>query len=190
MFERFSSDARTAVVGAQAVARRRGATSIATVHLLVALAEQPGGVGERALAAVGVTGATFERLAVAEGGEPLDAEALASLGIDLDTVRARADAAFGEGALERAGRRPRRGHLPFTKAAKKALELSLREAVRAGSRSIDSGHVLLALLHEDGTTAHGTLVAALDHAGSDVAALRAALDALRSGDGGGRRAAS
>lgn len=190
MFERFTSDARATVVGAQEVARRRGATSIDTVHLLVALAEQPGGVGAHALAAVGVTAASFERLAVAEGGEPLDAEALASLGIDLDAVRARTDAAFGEGALDRAGRRPRRGHLPFTKAARKTLELSLREAVHESSRSIDSGHVLLALLRDEGTTAHATLVAALDHAGSDVAAVRAALDALRAGDDGGRRAAS
>jgi ATP-dependent Clp protease ATP-binding subunit ClpA len=190
MFERFSSDARATVVGAQEVARRRGAGSVDTVHLLVALSEQEGGLAARTLVAVGVTAASFERLALGEGGEPLDAEALASLGIDLDAVRARADAAFGEGALERARRRPRRGHLPFTKDARKALELSLREAIHAGSRSIDSGHVLLALLREEGTTAHGTLVAALDHAGSDVGALRTALADVRRRDDGGRRAAS
>jgi hypothetical protein len=39
----------------------------------------------------------------------LDAEALASIGIDLDEVRRRVDEAFGEGALDRtrARRRPR-----------------------------------------------------------------------------------
>jgi hypothetical protein len=45
----------------------------------------------------------------ARPGRVLDAEALASIGIDLDEVRRCVERAFGEGALERtrAGRRPR-----------------------------------------------------------------------------------
>jgi ATP-dependent Clp protease ATP-binding subunit ClpA len=188
MFERFSSDARATVVGAQEVARRRGAASIDTVHLLLALAAQEG-PATGALTRVGVTARDLDRLAAtAESGDVLDADALAALGIDLDAVRARTDAAFGPGALDRAGRGGRRGHVPFTKDAKKTLELSLREAVHEGSRSIDSGHVLLALLRADGTTAHRTLTAALTEAGSDAAGLRAALGAERSSGTGGRAA--
>lgn len=41
---------------------------------------------------------------------------------------------------------PRNKHLPFSDENKKVLELSLREAIRAGSRGIGSEHVLLGLL--------------------------------------------
>jgi len=177
MFERFTADARATVVEAQTYARERGDGAIDTVHLLLALAHQEGGAGALALAAVGVLPATVDRHAAAAAPhDGLDGPALASLGIDLDAIRARTDAAFGTGALERTGRRPsRRGHVPFTKDAKKTLELSLREAIHQGSRSIDSGHVLLALARVEGTTAHRTLVGALADAGSDVERLRAAL---------------
>lgn len=187
MFERFSTGARATVVDAQEVARRRGASSIDTVHLLLALAEQDDGPAAHALAATGVTMTALDRAAArTESGDVLDAEALAALGIDLEAVRSRTDAAFGPGALERAGRRGPRGHVPFTKDAKKALELSLREAIHQGARSVDTGHVLLALLRADGTTAHRALAAALAEVGTDPAALRAALET----DDGGSRAAS
>ncbi|OLT53486.1 hypothetical protein BJF88_11350 [Cellulosimicrobium sp. CUA-896] len=188
MFERFAADARSAVIDAQEIARRRGARSIEAVHLLLAVAEQDGPAA-RALGATGVTAPALDRLATAtESADALDRDALAALGIDLDAVRARTDATFGAGALERAGRRRRRGHLRFTTEAAKALERSLREAIDLRSRSIDTGHVLLALLRADGTTAQRTLVAALTEAGADADALRAALEGPRAhGDG---RAAS
>ena len=44
MFERFTKDARSAVVGTQEVARETGSRSIDTRHLLVVLAENPGPV--------------------------------------------------------------------------------------------------------------------------------------------------
>ena len=105
----------------------------------------------------------------------LDADALASIGIDLDEVRTRIEATFGPGALSRAavprgphhrplhhrllrrGRRgpgrparhpgpaPTRGHIPFTPRAKKSLELSLREALSLGDTYIGLEHVALAL---------------------------------------------
>ena len=73
------------------------------------------------------------------GGPVGDAEALATLGIDLDEVRRQVEDAFGPGALERtraaSGRgAPFGGHIPFERAAKKALELALREALRARAR--------------------------------------------------------
>jgi ATP-dependent Clp protease ATP-binding subunit ClpA len=181
MFERFTADARATVVHAQEVARSRGDDSIDAVHLLVALAHQEGGAGASALAALGVEPGVIDRHAgSAAAGTDLDGEALASLGIDLEQIRARTDAAFGAGALDRVGeerraRRNRRSHIPFTPEAKKALELSLREAIHVGSRSIDSGHVLLAVARLDGTTAHRVLVGALAEAGSDVPHLRTTL---------------
>jgi hypothetical protein len=39
--------------------------------------------------------------------------------------------------------------MPFTAAAKKALELSLREALAAGERHIGAEHVLLGLLRDE-----------------------------------------
>jgi ATP-dependent Clp protease ATP-binding subunit ClpC len=59
-------------------------------------------------------------------------------------------------------------HLPFSAAAKKALELSLREAVRLGERQIDDDHLLLGLLR----AGDGTAVALLDRLGVDAAGLR------------------
>jgi len=183
MFERFAADARETVVGAQEVARSRGDDAIDAAHLLLSLAGQDGSTGATALAAVGVTTDDLERhVDSASRHDTLDGPALAALGIDLDEIRARTDAAFGPGALDRAGdddrrrgRRNRRSHIPFTPEAKKALELSLREAIHVGSRSIDSGHVLLAVARLDGTTAHRVLVGALAGAGSDVPQLRTAL---------------
>ena len=98
-----------------------------------------------------------------DSGEPLgeqDAAALRSIGIDLDAVRDSLEATFGEDALDRAvpaEQPPRRGrfrlgasmnfgHIPFTKESKKALELSLREALSRGDGRIEAGHVLLGLL--------------------------------------------
>jgi ATP-dependent Clp protease ATP-binding subunit ClpC len=40
------------------------------------------------------------------------------------------------------------GHVPFMPDVKKALELSLREAMHSGHRHIEAGHLLLALLDE------------------------------------------
>lgn len=184
MFERFAADARDTVVGAQEVARSRGDDAIDAVHLLLSLAHRDGSTGATALAAVGVATDDLERhVDSASPHDTLDGPALAAVGIDLDEIRARTDAAFGPGALDRAGDderrrgRRRRAHVPFTPEAKKTLELSLREAVHEGSRTIDSGHVLAAVARAKGSTAHRALVDALAEAGSDVAGLRAALAA-------------
>jgi hypothetical protein len=43
---------------------------------------------------------------------------------------------------------PTKGHIPFSAGAKKALELSLPEAIASGHRRIGTEHLLLALLRE------------------------------------------
>ncbi|RRO15552.1 hypothetical protein EIL87_16085 [Saccharopolyspora rhizosphaerae] len=170
MFERFTREARESVIVAQETSRSLQSPHIDTRHLLAGLAS--GGVAARALRSCGVEPAELNARIRDDLTRPdLDAEALAALGIDLDAVSARADEIFGAGALRRAGGRKGRGHVPFTKDAKKALELALREAIRLKHRAIDSRHVLLGLLRADcpGRTVLGTT-------GIDLDDLRAALE--------------
>ena len=170
MFERFTKDARAAVVGAQDVARESGSRSVDTRHLLVVLVESPGPVC-RALTAVGADVEAIGAQARAElraGG--IDGDALAGIGIDLDAVRRQADAVFGPDALARAARTSR-GHIPFTPDAKKALEIALREAIRLDQKRLHTGHLLLGVLRAE--SPGRTL---LLHAGVDTDALRTALE--------------
>jgi ATP-dependent Clp protease ATP-binding subunit ClpA len=117
MFERFTDGARHVVVQAQKDARRLGHNYIGCEHLLLAAAA----AGEPAGAALRDQGVTPERVEAeilrtlgagpagpassAGPADPLrglDREALAAIGIDLDVVRARLEAAFGPDALDRA----------------------------------------------------------------------------------------
>jgi ATP-dependent Clp protease ATP-binding subunit ClpA len=179
MFERFTNGARDAVVGAQrhAVALDHG--WIGTEHLLLGLLDDRDGRAARILERWAVDGdwarAEVERI-VGRGEPGLDADALATLGIDLDAVRERVERTFGAGALS-GSRRCRRGlwrgaAVPLTPRAKKALELSLREAIAMGDDHIGAEHVLLGLAREgDGVAAR-----ILRSRGVDRAAVRAALE--------------
>src|SRR4051794_9479754 len=137
MFERFTQEARAVALGAQRHAAALDHGWIGTEHVLLALLDDPDSRPARALAPWGVRGDTVradvERI-VGRGEPGLDADALATLGIDLDAVRERAERTFGPGALSRARRRGCIGdrRLPFTARTKKALEMSLREAVARG----------------------------------------------------------
>ena len=159
MFERFTDDARQAVVLAQqeAVALHHG--WIGTEHLLLGVLRADGD-GARLLAGFGVDAAGVRddvvRI-VGRGEDDIDHDALATLGIDLEAVRERVERAFGPGALSRR-RRCRRGvlgrHVPFTARAKKALELTLREAINLDERNLRTEHLVLGLLREgDGVAA-------------------------------------
>ncbi len=190
MFERFSAQARAAVVEAQELARTWRTEKIGTAHLLAGAVRTgqgsdaaTGSVATRALARLGVDAEEVVQ-AAARRTRPdgLDAEALAHLGIDLDEVRARTDARFGPGSLDRAGRitgRQPSGHVSFEPPAKKMLQIALREAVRAGHKTIDTGHLLLAAVRLDETAAHQVLV----DLGLDPAAVRAAVVATWSAPG-------
>jgi ATP-dependent Clp protease ATP-binding subunit ClpA len=155
MFERFSHEARSVVVSAQEQARVRAADSIRSEHLLAAMVVGRPNPAAVILKSLGVDGAVVDaeigRLRP-DGSSPPDAEALATLGIDLDEVRRQVEEAFGPGALERTraarGRAPR-GHLPFDRAAKKVLELALREALRLKHNFIGTEHILLGMLHSE-----------------------------------------
>jgi len=157
MFERFTAGARAAVVNAQEQARGLHQEEILAEHLLLAVLHADTSIGARVLREndVGVDRVVNE-LAVLGAG---DSEALRGIGIDLTAVRRSVEAAFGPGALDRP--RPRRvgflrrrlawteGHLPFSDAAKQALQESLRQALALHDRSIGVDHVLLGLLADE-----------------------------------------
>lgn len=156
MFERFTHDARTAVITAQEEARRLRHDRIGEEHVLLGCLATPS-IAERVLTGAGADLAAV-REAVRRGGSPDDdAEALRSLGIDLEEVRRRAEASFGPGALDRVPRRRRLlgrglpGHIPFDRSGKKVLEDSLRVALSLRHTYIGTEHVLLATLgHAEG----------------------------------------
>ena len=172
VFERFTTAARETVVAARAEALRRGDGWIGTEHLLVGLLGS-GGTAD-VLAAHGVDLADIrdriDRHVPAGSDDDLDAEALASLGIDLDAVRAAAESRFGVGAL--APLRRGRGRPRMTRRAGKVLQVSLREAQHARSSQITAEHVLLGLLREG----RGLGVRVLVEAGVDVDRLRREVD--------------
>jgi ATP-dependent Clp protease ATP-binding subunit ClpA len=176
VFERFHQDARRAVVRAHHEVVRAGQDQIGCEHLLLGLLAEPGPAAA-ALSAAGLE-LTALRAHLPRGSrpepDPLDADALASVGIDLDAVRQAADAVFGPGALDRAGpatsgRARKLGRIRITADAKKALELALRAAVSHRHREISSGHLLIGIIDQGDNGALDMLAAST----VDTAALRA-----------------
>src|SRR3954451_970223 len=179
MFERFTESARQAVARAQDEARDLRSDCIGTEHLLLALASDTTGPAGRALRSVGLEAAALRDAVerVQSRAEP-DPDALAVLGIDLDEVRRRVEAAFGPGALDRRRSRLERrrsrsggGHIPFTPLSKRTLELALHHALRRGDNFIGTQHILLGLLDGDDTGA----LSVLRRAGHSPESVRVAL---------------
>ena len=175
MFERFTSEARQTVTGAQHEARRLHHAHIGTEHLLLALLAQDT-PSAAVLSRYGLTHATaLETVLGYRGDDGLDADALDSLGIDLAAVRERVEATFGPGALDAGGaqRSDSRGHIPFTPRAKKVVELALRESLALKHRHIADGHILLGLLRDG----EGLAMKVLADRGVDPVELRRELTA-------------
>ena len=230
MFERFTDEARALVALAVEHAIRLGHRYVGGEHILLA-AVTAGQPASAVLSAHGVTPELVEEEIVRRVGlgagaglfGGLDKDALATIGIDLDAVRARIEASFGPQALAHAAqaahRDPRRrpgpwpprvvrewrrrrrarratisapapgprppeatgrycapgprpsGHIPFTPAAKKILELTLREADALHDSHIGVEHITLALT----TIKQGLVPQILSEAGASAAALRTAI---------------
>ncbi|MGW6725432.1 Clp protease N-terminal domain-containing protein [Nocardia sp. NPDC055029] len=159
MFEKFTRHARVAVVSAQDDAKELGAKQIGPEHVLLGVVAnaEPGlraVLDARGITADGVRTALAERASVTPLGAD-DAEALRSIGIDLDAVQASIAENFGPKAWDRAepevkrgvfGRLLGAGHIPFTGTAKKTLELALREAIHRKDREISTAYLLLGIL--------------------------------------------
>ncbi|MFF5030533.1 Clp protease N-terminal domain-containing protein [Nocardia salmonicida] len=159
MFEKFSREARIAVVSAQDDAKELGAKRIGPEHVLLGTLSnaEPGlraVLDARGITADGVRTALAARTDESPLGAD-DAQALRSIGIDLDAVQASIAENFGPQAWDRAepeaergmlGRLLGSGHIPFTGPAKKTLELALREAIHREDREITSVYLLLGIL--------------------------------------------
>ncbi|MGZ4571853.1 MAG: Clp protease N-terminal domain-containing protein [Blastococcus sp.] len=172
MFERFTQEARQVVVSSQDEARQLHHNFIGTEHLLLGLLDQQGSPTRAVFERHGLTRtaalAVLRRFA---GQEQLDAAALGTVGIDLDAVRTSVEAAFGPGALDTPTPDKGRavsGHIPFTRRAKKVLELSLREAVALNSGAIADGHIALGILRDG----EGVAIKMLIDRGVDPVTLR------------------
>jgi ATP-dependent Clp protease ATP-binding subunit ClpA len=179
MFERFTASARGTVIRAQEEAADAGDHHVGTEHVVVALA-QDDGVAGAVLRDAGVTAEELRRWLRRGSGDDdsggrLDADALQSIGIDLDDVRRSAEETFGAGALDDVPRQPggrrwgRSAHIPFTARAKKSLECGLRQAITLGDSRIASEHLLLGVLDEGS----GLGVRMLRDEGVDLKGLRA-----------------
>jgi ATP-dependent Clp protease ATP-binding subunit ClpA len=170
MFERFEPAARQAFEDARQEASRAGQRKIGSEHMLVGLLREPGPAAD-ALAAAGVDVASLRALLPRGGADAqgwLDADALASLGIDLDAVRRATDAAFGRGAIDRVTV-PGRRRLPIADDTRRSLVCAVRHAQHLGQHTISSGHLLVGILDRE---PNGALTV-LARAGADVPALRA-----------------
>jgi hypothetical protein len=123
-FNRFSAPARSAVVASMKQAKTGGHHEIVPAHLLLGVLDVPDGLATRALSAQG---------------------------LDLDAVRAAAQATLPAAPTE--GEEP--VLIPYDAASRKVLELTFREALRLNQQEVTTGHILLALLEEREATLAG-----------------------------------
>ena len=125
-------------------ARRLGHNYIGTEHILTVLVRNPNGNATRLLARLGVSSDAVEGalacwLSDASPAAKIDPEALATLGVDFETVRERLEQSFGPGALERT-RSACLGMCP-------RLKLALAHALdHASDKPLGDEHVLLGML--------------------------------------------
>jgi ATP-dependent Clp protease ATP-binding subunit ClpA len=187
VFERFTKQARQVVLATVREAAESGVDKAGPEHILLCLAAGDG-LGGRVLAGYGVTAEAL-RAAAASRTRTVrltddEIRALSALGIDAEEVFRRVEEAFGPDAFDEAvpteaPPRRRRGLLggPFSREAKKVLELSLREAIALGHRHIGSEHILLAVLRAGVPAPMSTVLT--ERGVSYDGAKQRALDALR-----------
>jgi ATP-dependent Clp protease ATP-binding subunit ClpA len=149
-------------------ARGLGCSFVGTEHVLLALARDRASGGAALLGRLGAASASVE-LALSPWLGPsserakIDPEALASLGIDFDAVRARVEVTFGPGALERAS--------ASCLGIASRLKLALADALdHAGDSPLRDEHVLLGILSIPDSAAARAL-ADLGISASDVRAV-------------------
>lgn len=146
MFDRFSPDARAVVAQAQEHARRLGHSHLGCEHLLLAVAATSEPASD-VLRERGITPEQVEaQIRQLSGPVPphrpldgLDREALASIGIDLDVVRASIEATFGPGALARSAARRKRAPGWRKPAWRKGPVAELWRRRRHGRRAVATG---------------------------------------------------
>jgi len=170
MFERFTGGARAVVSTAVEQAGQLGNDRVGTSHLLLGLLSPDTGVGYQVLHDAGLeTNRVREAVRRRTPGDGFltqeDAEALRSVGIDLDVVLGHLTESFGPDAVPHG--QPRRVRARFSPPAKKTLQLALREAIWLKAGAIGSEHILLGMLRcDDGDL--NALLAELEVASDDL----------------------
>jgi ATP-dependent Clp protease ATP-binding subunit ClpA len=172
VFELFTRLAKRAIVVSQDEAMALGHDFIGTEHLLLGMAGVPESTAGSVLREHGVAPMPARtetvRLLVGMGisgtARQDAADALATIGIDLDEIRRRADESFGPGQFLYP--RP-----PYTRRAKTVLEQSVRESRDRGDENVGTEHMLLAMIAEGS----GVGMRVLAGLGVDPADLRAAV---------------
>jgi ATP-dependent Clp protease ATP-binding subunit ClpA len=164
--QRFTRNARVAVMLANEEARELGDRETGSQHLLLGVLQA---AGSGLSAVVEGFGLTAEGVRARLAGSSTrntsfdeDADALSTIGIDLRAVRDSVARTFGQDAfdeaLSRSGRRRRqRGHMSLSHGAKKILELALREALVHKDTEIRCEHLLLGILRSDEKAAIGLI---------------------------------
>jgi ATP-dependent Clp protease ATP-binding subunit ClpA len=160
MFERFTGGAREVVSSAAEQAGQLGNDRVGTSHLLLGLLSPDTGVGYQVLHDAGLESnrvrEVVRRRAPGDGFlTQEDAEALRSVGIDLDVVLGHLTESFGPDAVPHG--QPRRVRTRFSPPAKKTLKLALREALWLKAGSIGSEHILLGMLRCDDSDINAVL---------------------------------
>lgn len=170
-WHRFTRDGRLALILAREEARDLHSEGVQPVHLVLGVVQSAGNHLATMLSDFGLEAEVIRgRISTALLDDPTfedDAEALRAIGIDLHAVRDKIARTFGEdawnNALRKSGwRRRRYGHLPFTKASKKALELALREALAHKDSTIGCEHVVLGILRSGDRSAVGLITEHVD----------------------------
>jgi ATP-dependent Clp protease ATP-binding subunit ClpA len=138
---------RYIVAGAEE-ARRLGHSYVGTEHILLALTSDPQSGATRVLSRLGITHDALKDAFIGQLWAPrIDPDALAALGIDLETVRERLEESFGPRALEKT----HAGMLEPTGAAIQCVAPRVKQALehaveRAGDGQLRDEHVLLGML--------------------------------------------
>lgn len=145
MFERFTKDAKVLCETAVTNARKLGDNQVGTEHLLLAVNDcKPEILDQLDISLTDVV------TALKQEQREQDAEALSTIGIDIDGITAVIDSLA---AAEPKGWH----HVPFHDEAKTALELALKESLRRRDKYIGVEHIFLGLLLLDGSAAHRAL---------------------------------
>lgn len=169
MFDIFTEPAKQAIMAGQDEAIALGHDFMGTEHLLLGLLAASDSTAGRVLADQGVTAEqvraevvtqlTAAGITATHGRD--SAEALATIGIDVNEIRRRADDTFGPGEFMY----PRPA---YTAEAKSAIERSVAQAHELGLDWVGSAHMLLGVLDESA----GFGARALAATGADLVALR------------------
>lgn len=165
MINRFVRESRRCVERAVEEARALGHDSVGDEDLLLGILASGGGAAREALESLGITAESTR-----EKSEELLSEALESIGISLEDTRRSVGESFDM-------RLPDERRIPFSPRAKRALDQSLREAVRLRDNKITSEHVLLGILRRE----DGAAVRIINDLGVSVCDVEERLELSRSG---------